>query len=252
MAALSNEPPSLPQQGEQKRQSEDPNTPDASGRPSPLAVVVLTLGSLVIAAGVVLLTGAVVGDRFNRAESNAPKLPSPRIRPRGSRPSGGAEAGEVRPDRMHEVLQGLLSSMTESDALRREGEGEGDSVEPALERVRKMVSADPAGGAESAELPTDVVLPEGSKLLFAVPGTRPRGTLVMARVPGHRAAVQDYFVEWAENHGWATTKRPAGTGSPTVTLLIEKAAAARMITIREGASGEVCVVGIYDFEPAAR
>jgi len=96
-----------------------------------------------------------------------------------------------------------------------------------------------------------LVLPKGSTMVpRTFPGAGATYTdklLTMARVPGHEAAVSEFFVRQAADRGWQCTVRPPKTDGSGPTLVIETGGAARMIVIREAPSGKECTVGVYDF-----
>ena len=120
--------------------------------------------------------------------------------------------------------------------LRRSGGAEGPS--PAAGR--------PNTSAPSVPSAADLVMPADAE---RVPGSFHPGTsdrMAMATVPGHLEAVRGYFVRQAERKGWRRAVENPSADSKAVTLVFQKGAVYRTITIRGPPAGDECTVQISD------
>jgi len=66
-----------------------------------------------------------------------------------------------------------------------------------------------------------------------------------AEVPGHWRVVRDAFLRQIRRHKWAVVlQEPISDGTPGLTLIVEKAGWARIISIRQRPGGRMCTVSI--------
>ena len=225
-----------------------------AARPSVVVLALVFVASLAIVAAVLLVVVFVTGDRLQRGRSQGG--PSDVRRPAAPAPSAmlnrkpGGTGGVVPPrDALYDRLARMLSYLSATDlgaAKAGQEDFEEDENPELAERLRlaaQMFPINPAG--QGSEPPEDLELPANARLISVVPCGDQGGGLVLARLPGRQADARDFFVNQAQRHGWPCTERPAVTPG-TLTLLIEKGGAGRMITIRELASGAECLAAICD------
>ncbi len=135
---------------------------------------------------------------------------------------------------------------SDSDDGRPGDPGDPGDLQERLRMARHLAPIDSARTGN--EIPDDLLLPEGSRVLTVVgaQGTGPGDTVILARAAGHAEAVEDHFRAEAKRLGWKAASRPAKGGGGVRALLMEKGLRVRLVTIRELASGDQCVVAVYD------
>ncbi|NIA21163.1 MAG: hypothetical protein GWP05_04135 [Anaerolineaceae bacterium] len=208
-----------------------------------MAVVLAAILSIAVVGGILAATALLTSERLSgKSEPQQDRQASLGVKPAESPSDSGPAAVKPRSDAFFKEMIKVMGYL----ARGKPGDG---SDEDLQERIRLAQQLAPIDSSRTGnQVPDDLVLPEGSRILTVVgaQAAGPRDTIILARAPGHREAVEDHFRAEAARRGWKAVSRPAMGGRDVRALLMEKGRRIRLVTIRELASGEQCVVAIYD------
>lgn len=227
-----------------------PQGPPGGPKRSPVAVALAAVVSLVVVVGIIAFTALLTAERLSgSAESPREQQGSagsePAEKPSASRPATVKPRTDAFFSEMIKAMSYLARGTLGSDS----DDGRPGDPGDLQERVRMARHLAPIDSDRTGnEIPDDLILPEGSRVLTVVgaQGTGPRDTVILARAAGHAEAVEDHFRAEAKRLGWKAASRPAKGGGGVRALLMEKGLRVRLVTIRELASGDQCVVAVYD------
>ncbi|MBN2584242.1 MAG: hypothetical protein JXL80_14360 [Planctomycetes bacterium] len=217
-----------------------------------MAVALAWLVTLAVAVVLVGVAALLTADRLTTkpdpgSAAAASDGASPKGRP-GSRSQSPAPPtrrnGPVEDDRFVKEMGNLLGYLSQA---RVTGGGDGEPSADIEQRLRMAQQLAPVfADRGQVDVPDDLPLGEGWKVLFAVPAeaSGPNDTLLLVRAAGTKESVVDFFRKACT--GWTAELRPPRTDDGSLTLVLRRGPRMRMITVRQRASGDECVVAVFD------
>lgn len=184
--------------------------------PAPWVVAALVVVSALVAGSVILVTAMMAADRIPPTD-------------------GKQDAAAIEP--------AAIPAAVPEGATR-------DTVPIERDPVMGMLPAQETGrgeqpGSAAVEVPADLGLPEGSRVLFSRSGQGV--TQLVLRVPGSRDAVVEALESAGREAGYRIERRPARHDPRNITLALAGPGGSRMMVIRP--NGDECVVVVDYPEP---
>ena len=212
-----------------------------------MAVALAAVVSLVVVVGIVAATALLTSERLSgNSEPPREQETSVRSKPAEKPSDSGPATVSHRTDAFFNEMIKVMGYLARGKPGNGSDQGQPSDLQERVRMARHLAPID--SDLTGSEIPDDLLLPEGSRVLAVVPaqGTGPADIVILVRAAGHREAVEDHFRAEAKRRGWKAVSRPAVGGGGVRALLMEKGLRVRLVTIRELASGDQCVVAIYD------
>jgi len=223
--------------------------PPGGPKRSPVAVALAAVVSLVVVVGIVAATALLTSERLSgNSEPPLEGQTSAGSKPAEKPSDSGPAMVSPRTDAFFKEMIKVMGYLARGKPGSGSDEEQPGDLQERVRMARHLAPIDSGRRGTRSEIPDDLLLPEGSRVMAVVPaqGTGPADIVVLVRAAGHREAVEDHFRAEAKRGGWKAVSRPAVGGGGVRALMMEKGLRLRLVTIRELASGDQCVVAIYD------